>query len=143
MPSITRQSASGGASTTSVRSSAYRLPPAQSGSVGSGSLGAPGVEADDQRVATSASLMRCRASRTASQNPISPCGGSGMYPAMSCSRQTASLRSDSTSGRATPAGTGVTRPTQWLDRLGVSSGTGMMSRGGSPATAAYPCIISA
>ena len=100
MPSITRHSASGGAPTTWPRSSAYRLPPAQSGSVGSGSLGAPGVEADDQRVATSASLMRWRASRTARSNPISPSSGSGTYRAMSCSRQTTSLRSDSTSGRA-------------------------------------------
>ena len=62
---------------------------------------------------------------------------------MSCSWQTTSLRSDSTSGRAMPAGTGVTRPTQWLDSRGVSSGTGTIRRRGSPATAAYRRIISA
>lgn len=33
-------------------------------------------------------------------------------------------------------GTGVTSPTQWLDRRGVRTGTGKMSRRGSPATAA-------
>ena len=38
-------------------------------------------------------------------------------------------------------GTGVTRPTQWLDRLGLSTGTLTMRRCGSPAARAYPCII--
>ncbi len=55
---------------------------------------------------------------------------------MSCSRQTTVLRSDSTSGRAIPAGTGVTTPTQWLDNDGVKNGTGRIRRRGSPATAA-------
>ena len=59
------------------------------------------------------------ASRTASSKPSRPSGGSGTYSAMSCSRQTTVLRSDSTSGRAMPAGTGVIRPTQWLDSDGV------------------------
>ena len=60
---------------------------------------------------------------------------------MSFSRATTSWRSDSTSGRAMPLGTGVTRPTQWLDRLGVSNGTVLIRRGRRPATAAYRCII--
>ena len=62
---------------------------------------------------------------------------------MSCSRQTTVLRSDSTSGRAMPAGTGVISPTQWLDSDGENSGTGRIRRRGRPATAAYRCIISA
>ncbi|GAB2756113.1 hypothetical protein GCM10027072_62740 [Streptomyces bullii] len=136
MPSMTRHSASGEASTTRSRQSVYRLPPAQSGSVGSGSLGAPGTEADDQRVVTWASRTRCSASRTASSKPIGWPGGSGTYRAMSCSRQTTSWRSDSVRGRAMVAGTGVTSPTQWLDRPGVSTGTGRMRRRGRPATAA-------
>ncbi len=55
---------------------------------------------------------------------------------MSCSWQTTSCRSDSTSGRAIDAGTGVISPTQCEDSPGVSTGTGMISRGRSPATAA-------
>jgi len=55
---------------------------------------------------------------------------------MSFSRHTTSWRSDSVSGRAMDAGTGVTSPTQWLDRPGVSTGTGSTSRRLSPATAA-------
>ena len=62
---------------------------------------------------------------------------------MSCSAQTTSLRSDSTSGLASPAGTGVTRPTHSDESRGVSSGTAISSRGGSPATAAYRRIMSA
>ena len=62
---------------------------------------------------------------------------------MSCSEHTAVLRSDSTSGRSSAAGTGVMSPTQWLDRDGVSSGTGRIRRRGTPATRAYRCIISA
>ena len=50
--------------------------------------------------------------------PISPSGGSGTYAAMSCSWHTTSCRSDSTSGRASEPGTGVTRPTHRLDRRG-------------------------
>ncbi|GHE60595.1 hypothetical protein GCM10018782_38600 [Streptomyces griseoaurantiacus] len=41
-----------------------------------------------------------------------------------------------------PAGTGVTSPTQWLDSPGVSTGTGRISRRGSPAIRAYRSIIS-
>ena len=62
---------------------------------------------------------------------------------MSCSSATTSSRSESTSGRAIEFGTGVTRPTQWLDRLGVSTGTGHDQ---APPQArrpgAYRCIIS-
>jgi hypothetical protein len=100
------------------------------------------VDADDQRVATVWSLTRWIASRTASSKPSSPSGGSGTYCAMSCSEQTTVLRSDSTSGRAIDAGTGVTTPTQWLDSPGLSTGTGRIRRLGSPATAAKRCIIS-
>lgn len=63
-------------------------------------------------MATAESRTRCTASPTASSKPSSPSGGSGTYPAMSRSLQTTVLRSDSTSGRAIPAGTGVIRPTQ-------------------------------
>ena len=55
---------------------------------------------------------------------------------MSCSPATTSMRSDSTSGRAIEFGTGVTSPTQWPDSLGVSTGTGTISRRRRPATAA-------
>ncbi len=94
------------------------------------------MEADDQRVATSASLTRLSASSTARSKPTSPSGGSGMYAAMSCSCASASLRSDSTSGRAMALGTGVIAPTQCAESPGVSTGTWMMSRLGSLATAA-------
>ena len=62
---------------------------------------------------------------------------------MSCSRadHLVPQRLDQRPGDAT-RGTGVTSPTQWLDSRGVSTGTGTMSRRGSPATAAYRCIIS-
>ena len=87
-------------------------------------------------MATAASLTRCSASRTASSKPTSPSGGSGIHRAMSCSVQTTVLRSDSTSGRAMDAGTGVTTPTQWLDSDGVKKGTGRIRRRGRPATSA-------
>ena len=38
-------------------------------------------------------------------------------------------------------GTGVTSPTQWLDRPGLSRLIGRMMRGLSPASAAKPCIM--
>ena len=63
-------------------------------------------------------------------------GSSGTYRAMSCSRHTTSWRSDSVSGRAMEAGTGVTSPIQWLDSPGVSTGTGTITRRRSPATSA-------
>ena len=75
--STTSQTASGEAGTTALRSSVNSEPPAQSGSVGIGSLGAPGMYASDHRVATSASLTRLRARRTDSSKPSSPSGGSG------------------------------------------------------------------
>ena len=62
---------------------------------------------------------------------------------MSCSEQTTSFRSDSTSGIARPAGTGVTSPTHSEDSRGVSSGTGIRTRGRSLATPEYRRIISA
>ncbi|CAO0837965.1 hypothetical protein SMICM17S_10413 [Streptomyces microflavus] len=104
--------------------------------MGSGSLGAPGSEADVQRVTTCASLIRWRARLRAWSKPIGPCGGSGTYRTMSCSRQTTSWRSDSASGRAMDRGTGVTSPIQWLESVGVSTGTGTITRRGSPATRA-------
>ncbi len=52
----------------------------------------------------------------------SPSGGSGTYAAMSCSSHTTSCTSDSTSGRASPDGTGVTSPTHRLDSRGESTG---------------------
>ena len=104
--------------------------------MGSGSLGAPGTDASDQRVATSASRIRCSARETARSNGTSPSAGSGIQRAMSCSWHTVSSRSDSTSGRAMVAGTGVTRPTQWLDSPGESTLIGRMMRRGSPAARA-------
>src|SRR5208283_5610019 len=131
MPSITRHSAAGEACTALVRSSTYRDPPAHDGSVGSGSLGAPGVAADDQRVETAPSRV-CRSARVmAWSRGRSPPGGSGMYPAMSCSEQTTSFRSDSTSGMARLTGTGVTSPTHSDDSRSVSNGTGTGSGSGS------------
>ena len=111
-----------------LRSSTNSEPPAQSGSLGSGSLGAPGTAADDQRVVTAASWTRRSASRTARSNPISPSGGSGTCSAMSCSSHTTSCTSDSTSGRARPPGTGVTSDTHREDSFGVSTGTPTMIR---------------
>ena len=67
---------------------------------------------------------------------LTGCAGSGMYAAMSCSPHTAGCRRDSTRGRASRRGTGVTRPTQWLDSPGESRLMGRMSRFGKPATAA-------
>lgn len=133
---MTRHSSSGDASTSARRSSTYSEPPVQPGSVGSGSLGAPGQEAEDQRVSTDASPIWLSANRMASRTPSSPSGGSGTYASMSFSLHTTSCRSDSTSGRAMEAGTGVTAPTQWLDRDGVSTGTGSSTRRRSPATVA-------
>jgi hypothetical protein len=46
---MTRHSASGDASTVTRRSSTYSEPPAQAGSLGSGSLGAPATDADEAR----------------------------------------------------------------------------------------------
>jgi hypothetical protein len=42
---------------------------------------------------------------------------------MPCSERTASFRSDSTSGRASPDGTGVTRPTRGDDSRCIRKGT--------------------
>ena len=55
---------------------------------------------------------------------------------MSCSRQKTSCLRDATSGRAIARGTGVTMPTQWLESVGDSTGTGTMMRRRSSATAA-------
>ncbi len=64
-----------------------------------------------------------------------------MMSAIEWSRQTTGTLSDSTSGRAMPLGTGVTSPTQWLDRRGDSRLIGRMMRLRSPATDANSCII--
>lgn len=69
-------------------------------------------------------------------------GPSGTYRRMSCSAHTTSYFNDSASGRAIERGTGVTSPIQWLDRRGVSIGTGRISRFRSWAIAAYSSIIS-
>ena len=142
MPSMTDHSDARLACTTLERSSTYSEPPAQSGSLGSGSLGAPIVAADDHRVVTSRFWIFASASSTARSKPARPSAGSGTYCAMSCYWQTTSCTRESTNGRAMLFGTGVTRPTQWLDSEGVRSGTGRMRRGARPATAAYRCIMS-
>ena len=49
IPSMIRHSDSGVEFEGTYRSSVYSEPPAQSGSVGNGSLGSPGIEAEDQR----------------------------------------------------------------------------------------------
>ena len=59
-----------------------------------------------------------------------------MTASMSCSDITASCSSDSTSGRASPDGIGVTKPTHQLAMLGVSSGSATMTRLRSPASSA-------
>ena len=133
---MTRHSASGGASTARSRRSVYAVPPDQRGSDGSGSAGASGPLAFDQRVSTCASRTLDSASATAWSKPVSPSGGSGTYSAMSCSCATASCTRLSTSGRAIAFGTGVIRPTQCEDSDGVSGRTGRMTRGRSPATRA-------
>ena len=116
------------------RSSVYSEPPAQSGSVGSGSLGSPGIEADDQRDFTFAWRIRVSAIATESSNPNKPSGGSGMYCLMSCSAQITSVFRLSTSGRAMFFGTGVTKPIQRADRPGESKLIGKIIRLRSPAT---------
>ncbi len=78
MPSMICHSASAGACTTVVRSSTYSEPPAHDGSLGSGSLGAPGVPADDQLVETSPSRVCRRARAVAWSRGSRPPGGSGM-----------------------------------------------------------------
>ena len=80
----------------------------------------------------------CRASSTARSKPTSPPAGSGTYCAMSCSLQTTSWIRLSTSGRAMLLGTGVTRPTQWLDSDGVSSGRVTIRRGWQPGDRGVP-----
>src|ERR1700746_3100587 len=75
----------GEARTTLLRASTYRDPPAHEGSVGSGSLGAPGVAADDQRVETAPSRVYRRAAGMAWSRGSSPSGGSGVYSAMAWS----------------------------------------------------------
>ena len=130
IPSTTLHNTSGGASTCRSRSSTYSVACAQSGSLGMGSLDAPTTLAFDQCVATSASRMRTRARRTASSKPISPSGGSGTQRTMSCSRHTTVLRRLSTSGRASPPGTGVTRPTQRLESVATAPGHAASAGGG-------------
>ena len=133
MPSTARHRASGDASTWRSRSSRYTDPPLHSGSVGIGSLGAPGHDAPDHRVTTSASRMRSSARRTAWSNGHR---SRGMSASMSCSCATTLLRRDSMRGWAMALGTGVTTFTHWLESHGVSTGTGTMMRRVSPATAA-------
>ena len=55
---------------------------------------------------------------------------------MSWSPITASHSSDSTSGRASPDGIGVTRPTHKLAIVGVRNGSTTISRRRRPATSA-------
>ena len=94
------------------------------------------MAADDHRVGTSRFWIFVSASSTARWKPMSPSGGSGTYRSMSFSEATTVFFSESTSGRAMLAGTGVTMPTQWLDKPGVSTGTGTTLRRESPATSA-------
>ncbi len=56
---------------------------------------------------------------------------------------TTRLTNESTSGRASCAGTGVTSPTHSDERRGESTGTGSRRRRGRPATSAYVAIMSA
>ena len=60
---------------------------------------------------------------------------------MSCSLHTTSWSRLPTRGFATPVGTGVTRPTHWLARYGVSTGTETIRRVLSPAIAAKRSIM--
>ena len=85
--------------------------------------------------------MRRSASCTARRYGTNPSGGSGTYCAMSCSRTSTSVISERTSGLASEDGTGVTSPTQWLDRPGVRNGTRTIRRFGRSAASANPCIM--
>ena len=123
MPSIGAPHVGGRRRRTAVsRSSRYTVPPLHSGSVGSGSLAAPGHDAPDQRVGTSAA--RTRWQRAPHRLVEAERRRTGAASARSCSVATTELRSDSISGCAIAFGTGVTRLTQWLESHGVRTGTG-------------------
>ena len=113
IPSITRHRASGAARTVVLRSSRTDWPPAQSGSVGNGSLGAPGTP----RRTTGWRRSLHGLLQGQFDGPLEPdqaIGGSGTYAAMSCSWHTTSCRSDSTRvGPASPAPASPARPTGW------------------------------
>ena len=104
------------------RSSTYNEPPAQSGSVGNGSLGAPGRSAECQVVATSYSRTRLSASSTAPVKSTRPPADRARTPR--CRAPCRQPRAAGCPPVVAPArlGTGVTSPTQWLDRLGVRNG---------------------
>ena len=119
-----------------TRTSLYKEPPAQSGSVGSGSLGVPGTEALVHRVSTLASLIRTRASFTATSKDVRPAAEGGINSLIFDGAATTSCLRLSTSLRASRYGTGVTSPTQPLESLGVRTGIGIIILLFSPAAAA-------
>ena len=121
-----------------MRSSTYEGSAGPAGSVGSGSLGAPGVAAEDQRVDDVALADPYRRARsTAWSRAEQPVGRIGDVPAMSCSATDDLVPNDSPAAGRWRPGTGVTRPTQCDDSRGVSTGTRTISRAASPATSAY------
>ena len=135
MPSITATAPDGDAATIALcRSGA--LPPAQSGSVGSGSLGGArerrrGPAGVDVRVADALS----RASATRRSNREESLGGVGdqRCDVVLAADRPRAQRLHERPGEA--PGTGVTRPTQCADRVGDRTGTGQMMRRGRPASA--------
>ncbi len=62
---------------------------------------------------------------------------------MSCSRDTASCCSDSTSGSDMDNGIGVVNATHIPASFGAGIGSASTTRCGSPASAAYSCIMPA
>ena len=117
------------------------LPPAQSGSVGSGSDGAPGTDADAHRVATAESRTRCSASRTASSKPSSPSADRDVLgDVVLAADDGVAQRLDQRAGHAGRDGRDQTDPVAGQRRR--ERGTGTIRRRGRPATAAYRCIIS-
>ena len=124
MLSIACQSAVAEASVFSSRRSNKIISPAHSGSPCAFCQGAVGYAASDQRVITSRSAIFESANLMAPSTSIKPSGGGGiMESILFLGSATTSLIKDSTSGRASAVGTGVTKPIQRLDNFGDKTGT--------------------
>ena len=110
--------------------------PAQSGSLGRGSLGTELTSASCQLVSTASDSTRRSAKRTASRYGVRPPSGRGSRSSTEWSSITHSFCRVAISGRAIARGTGVTRFTQCDARPGVSTGSAAMARWRSPASRA-------
>ena len=89
-----------------------------------------------QVVSTSPRAIRASANDTDRLYGVRPPSGGGMMVSMSWLFITASQCNDSTRGRASPDGIGVTKPTHSAAMRGVSTGSTRIRRGRSPATSA-------